>query len=80
MTLKNIIMYVSQLADRMLYICQTKIKRFWKVRQSENDARSLAIFVNIAIISNTSDNQIWINAFMFLSPQMQLKSSAVHKL
>ena len=39
---------------------KTKIKRLWKVRHTQNDARCLVIFAyiiaNIAVISNTSDN------------------------
>ena len=44
----------------MFRIRQTKIKRFWMVRERENDAWNLvisaSITANMAVILNTSDN------------------------
>ena len=53
----------------MIYLQnKTKIQRFLKVRQRENHARSLGFFayitVNMAVISNTSDNCILVSKIL----------------
>ena len=68
---------------------KTKIKRFWKVRQRERDARSSAIFAyitaNMAVISNISDDRILIEQNLvsdlcFSAARCNKKYSSVNKL